>query len=543
MFQSSNITNYEEEYGSFKWEVPDRFNFARDVFDPWAEDPERLALWWIDDNGAESKITYLQMKERSSRLASALKSMGVGKGDVVMLIMPRQIAWWEINLACIRLGAVVSPGTTMLTAHDLEYRLELSDAVCILCDPANAAKVDRVRDKFPELKNFIVTGEARDGWRKYENLLSDAPADFIVEDTHKDDACILYFTSGTTGMPKMTLHTQASYPYGHLITGKYWHDLKPGDVDWTITDTGWAKAAWSMLFGPWNMGATVFTHCSDVFDYKKALNILETYPITVFCAPPTVYRLFIQEDLKKIAPRAVRRFVSAGKPLNPEVINIWEEAFDKPIYEGYGQTESVCLLGTFASMKVKPGSMGRPSPGFQLAVLDENDTPLPPNKEGDLAVRVKPERPVGLFREYWKEPERTAAVFRGDWYLTGDRAYVDEEGYFWFVGRADDVILSSGYRIGPFEVESALLEHPAVAESAVVSSPDKVRGEVVKAFIVLLPGHEGSDELAKDIQNHVKTTTAPYKYPRKIEFVDQLPKTISGKLRRVELRKKEWGRS
>ncbi len=541
MTTASNVTDYDKEYAAFEWDVPDRFNFARDVFDQWAQDSQKLALWWIDDDGMELKVTYTEMKKRSSQLAYALHSQGIGKGDVVMLIMPRQLQWWEINLACIRLGAVVAPGTTMLTSHDIEYRLELCDAACIVCDPETASKVDSVREKFPKLKKLIVIGEKKENWLTYEDLFQGASSNFEVADTHRDDACILYFTSGTTGMPKMTLHTQASYPYGHLITGKYWHDLGPDDVDWTVTDTGWAKAAWGMLFATWNRGATVFTHYSDVFDPKRTLEILETYPITVFCAPPTVYRLLIQEALEKVKPLAVRRCVSAGEPLNPEVITTWQTAFGMPIYEGYGQTESVCLLGTFASMDVKPGAMGKPSPGFHLAVIDENDNELSPNIEGDLAVRVKPLRPVGLFKEYWKDPDRTSAVFRGDWYLTGDRAYVDDEGYFWFVGRSDDVILSSGYRIGPFEVESALLEHPAVAESAVVSSPDGVRGEVVKAFIVLVDDYEGSDELVAEIQDHVKTTTAPYKYPRKIEFVTQLPKTISGKIRRIELRKKEWG--
>ncbi|MBW2368527.1 MAG: AMP-binding protein, partial [Deltaproteobacteria bacterium] len=453
MTRFTNMTDYDQEYADFKWDVPEYFNFTRDVFDKWAEDEKKLALWWIDDHGKELKITYNELKARSSRLANALSSNGVAKGDIVMLVMPRLVAWWETNLACIRLGAVVSPGTTMLTAHDLEYRLELSDAGCIVCDSEMAQKVDEVKDKFPKLKTLIVVDDTREGWLNYEDCIQNASSEFAVAQTHHDDSCILYFTSGTTGMPKMTLHTQASYPYGHMVTGKYWHDLGPDDLDWTLTDTGWAKAAYGMFFATWYQGATVFVQHTSGFDSKTILDILNKYPITVFCAPPTAYRMFIQEDLSKFSLGVVRRCVSAGEPLNPEVIQIWQKAFDLPIYEGYGQTETVLMVGTFASMEVKPGAMGKPTPGFYMAVLDENQNELPPGKEGDLAVRVKPERPVGLFKAYWKAPEKTAEVFRGDWYLTGDRAMTDEDGYFWFVGRSDDVILSSGYRIGPFEVE------------------------------------------------------------------------------------------
>jgi medium-chain acyl-CoA synthetase len=535
-----NMTDYEKTYAEFKWEVPDYFNFARDVFDKWAEDPQKLAMWWINDHGSERKITFQDFKERSCRVANILRENGVQKGDIVLLIMPRLVEWWETNLACIRSGAVVAPGTTMLTAKDIKYRLKLSEASCIVCDQAIADKVDEVRADFTNLRTLIVVGDKRDGWLNYEAAAASASSDYEVENTKSDDPCILYFTSGTTGMPKMTLHTHASYPIGHIITGKYWHDLGPEDIDWTLTDTGWAKAAWGSLFNSWNQGATIFVHHTQGFDPKRSLEILSTYPITVLCAPPTAYRMFILEDLSRYKLAAVRHCVSAGEPLNPEVIETWQRAFHKQIREGYGQTESVCLVGTFPPLQVKPGSMGKPSPGFQVGVVGEDGNELPAGREGDLAVKVKPQRPVGLFKEYWKDPDRTHSVYRGDWYITGDRAMKDEDGYFWFVGRADDVILASGYRIGPFEVESALIEHPAVAESAVVSSPDEVRGEVVKAFVVLAPGYKASDELVKELQDHVKKVTAPYKYPRKVQFVDSLPKTISGKIRRIELRDREW---
>jgi acyl-coenzyme A synthetase/AMP-(fatty) acid ligase len=340
----------------------------------------------------------------------------------------------------------------------------------------------------------------------------------------------------------MTLHTHASYPIGHIVTGKYWLDLKQDDMHWNVSDTGWAKAAWSSFFGPWVMGSAQFIHHTDKFDPVKTLEFLQKYPVTTMCGAPTIYRMLVLQDLKKYKFPKLRHCVGAGEPLNPEIIEVWKRATGCTIRDGYGQTETVLLCGSFPCLEPKFGSMGKPTPGFDLRVIDDEGNILPPNKEGDIAIRVKPNPPVGLFKEYWKEPEKTAASFRKDWYITGDRAFVDEDGYFWFVGRADDVILTSGYRIGPFEVESALIEHPAVAESAVVSSPDKTRGEVVKAFVVLAPGFTASDELLKELQEHVKKVTAPYKYPRKIDFVESLPKTVSGKIRRVELRNSEWGK-
>jgi acetyl-CoA synthetase/medium-chain acyl-CoA synthetase len=350
--------------------------------------------------------------------------------------------------------------------------------------------------------------------------LLEGSGEFETADTRSDEMALLYFTSGTTGGPKMTVHTHASYPLSHLITGKYWLDLTEQDVHWNITDTGWAKAGWSSIFGPWHMGATIFAHHEERFHAKRALEILDEYPITSVCAPPTILRMFVLEDLSRYEFPSLRSVVTAGEPL-------------------YGQTETVVIVGAFRGVTPRPGSMGVAAPGFDLQVIDDDGNVLPPGREGDLAVRVKPDHPVGLFREYWKEPERTARFFKGDWYITGDRAVRDEDGYFYFVGRADDVILSAAYRIGPFEVESALLEHEAVAESAVVASPDPVRGSVVKAFIVLSPGYEPSRDLARRLQQFVKRTTAPYKYPRRVEFVTELPKTVSGKIRRAELRQRE----
>lgn len=535
-----NMVDYDKTYAEFKLEVPEYFNFAGDVLDKWAQDPDKLALWWVDDEGNEEKRTFAQLCQRSRQLCNVLTQQGVKKGDVVVVVLPRFIEWWEINIACLRMGAVISPGTTQLTPKDMKYRFDSAEAVCVITDADNAPKVDEVRSQCPNVKSFIIVGSSRDGWTNYEEAVASASDQFETVKTRSEDNAILYFTSGTTGYPKMTVHTHASYPIGHIITGKFWLDLTPDDLHWNLSDTGWAKAAWSSFFGPWNCGAAIFVHHTARFDVKKTLSNLEQYPVTTLCGPPTAYRMFVLEDLTKYNFKTLRHVVAAGEPLNPEIIEVWEKATGLKIRDGYGQTESVCLAGTFPPLEVRAGSMGKPSPGFVVEVIDDDGNILPRGKEGDIAVKVKPERPVGLFKEYWKNPEKTAATIRGDWYVTGDRAIKDEDGYLWFVGRADDVILASGYRIGPFEVESALIEHPAVAESAVVSSPDEVRGEVVKAFVILAPGYEGSDALVKELQDFVKKNTAPYKYPRKIEFVDTLPKTISGKIRRIELREKEW---
>jgi acetyl-CoA synthetase/medium-chain acyl-CoA synthetase len=531
--------NYDEVYANFKFDVPEYFNWARDIFDKWGEDPEKLALWLVDDFGNEEKLTFAEMTAQSKRLANVFKANGIQEGDKVIVLLGRIPAWWVTILACLRSGAIVSPGTLQLTPKDIQYRFEASRAVAIISDEANAPKVDAVADKCPTLKTKIVVGQ-RDGWLSFYGEMDKAPADFEAANTKSDFTSILYFTSGTTGMPKMTVHTHASYGLGHTITGKFWLDLKPDDLHWNLSDTGWAKAAWSSFFGPWNCGAATFAHSTTgKFDARQTLEMLSKYPITTLCGPPTAYRVFVLEDLKKYDFKTLRHCVAAGEPLNPEVISVWKEATGNLIYDGYGQTETVLLVGNFPCNEVKPGSMGKMSPGFYIGIVDEEGNEVPAGKEGDIAVRVSPDRPVGLFREYYEEPERTAGTMRGDWYITGDRGVKDEDNYIWFVGRADDVILTSGYRIGPFEVESALIEHPAVAESAVVASPDEVRGEIVKAFVILAPGYTGSPELVRELQDFVKNVTAPYKYPREIEFVDSLPKTISGKIRRIELRDME----
>jgi acetyl-CoA synthetase/medium-chain acyl-CoA synthetase len=458
-----------------------------------------------------------------------------------MIVLPRVPEWHIMMVGLMKLGAIPMPGTVLLTPKDYAYRLNMAEARAVIVDAANAARVDEVRAQCPTLEHCLVLGGPRPGWIDYDTAMATAAATFPPVRTSSQDPAIIYFTSGTTGGPKMVLHTQASYPLAHLITGKYWLDLRPDDLLWNLSDTGWAKAAYSNLFGPWRMGAAVFIqHSTGRFDARQTLQLLEQHGITTFCAPPTAYRMMVLEDLRRYDLSKLRHCVGAGEPLNPEVIEAWKAGTGLTIYDGYGQTETVILVANYPCLPVQPGSMGKPLPGFEVAIIDaESGRELLPGQEGDIAVRVRPQRPVGLFREYWKNPEETSKSFRGDWYITGDRGRRDADGYFWFVGRADDVIISAGYRIGPFEVESALLEHAAVAESAVVASPDEMRGTIVKAFVVLAPGYQPSEALATELQEHVKRVTAPYKYPREIDFVTELPKTISGKIRRVELRQQE----
>jgi len=531
--------DYDQLVREFRLEAPERFNFARDVVGRWAQDPQKLAMHWLSQHGDERKLTFRDFAERSDRFARLLQRQGVKPGDRVMVQLPRVPAWWVVLLGCLKAGAVAVPGTVLLTPKDIHYRTTLAEGVAYVCDEENAAKVDEVRSDCPSLKTLILVPNGdRDGWLNYDAELDRQDGAFTCADTASGDPALIYFTSGTVGNPKMVLHTHASYPIGHTITGRFWLDLKPDDLHLNLSETGWAKAAWSSFFGPWIQGAALFVQdARGKFSAGETLQLLESYPITTFCAPPTAYRMLVLEDLARVKTH-LRHCVGAGEPLNPEVIETWQRGTGLTIHDGYGQTETVLLCANFPGLQVRPGSMGKPSPGMTVAVIDEDGQAQPPGGEGDIAVRVAPDRPVGIFKEYWRNPEATAGAHRGDWYVTGDRAHVDEDGYFWFVGRADDVIISAGYRIGPFEVESALVEHPAVAEAAVVAKADEMRGTIVKAFVILVPGREGSEALAGELQEHVRTVTAPYKYPREIEFVSELPKTISGKIRRVELRSK-----
>ena len=540
------MQDYEAAYRDAKLEVPEFFNFGFDVVDRWAEDRTKLALVSVDHTGEKAEQhTFWDMKVQSNRCANVLRDMHVDKGDKVFIMLPRVPEWYIAMLGMMKLGVVPMPATTLCTAKDIEYRINQAEAVAVITDLENVPKVEEAAGVCPSLRYLIMIGDQKRGWVSYyDKMAESSPRLDGVDRTRSDDPLLIYFTSGTVGYPKMVLHTQASYGLGHVLTAKYWHDLKSTDLQWTLSDTGWAKAAYGKLFGQWTQGAAVLQHnAKGRFDAALTLRMIGEYGVTSFCAPPTAYRMLVLEDLTEYDLPELRHCTSAGEPLNPEVMKKWQDGTGLNIYDGYGQTETVLLVANYQCLPVRPGSMGKPVPGFQIGIVDDEGRLLPPGEEGQIAVKVKPERPLGLFREYWKDSEAMKRSFVGDWYLTGDKAYCDEDGYYWFVGRADDLIISAGYRIGPFEVESALIEHPAVAESAVVASPDPIRGEIVKAFIILKPGYVSSDELVLSIQDHVKSATAPYKYPRAIEFVSELPKTISGKIRRVELRESELERA
>jgi len=539
------MRDYATTMREFRLAVPPRFNWAHDTFDAWARDPAKLALLWVSPDGQPRHFTFAEMGERSRRFANVLAGLGVAPGERVFIMLPRVWQFWEMVLGSIRARAVSMPGTTLLTTKDIQYRLTVSDASVVITDEENAPKIDHVLAECPSVKHRIVLGRAGGGWLAYERLMARASASLAHPGNASSDPMMIYFTSGTTGYPKMVLHTHASYPIGHVITGSFWLTNTPADLHWTISDTGWAQVAWTHFFGPWNMGAAIFVWDArgKKFEPAQTLEMLERFPITTFFAPPTAYRMFVQEPLKRYAFRTLRHCMGAGEAVNPEVIDAWREGTGHHIYEAYGQTETVLLAATYPVIRWKPGSMGLTAPGHTLGIIDDDGHELPRGTEGEIAVRVRPERPVGLFREYWRNPEATERCHRGDWYATGDRATMDDDGYLWFIGRADDVINSASYRIGPFEVESALVEHAAVAEAAVIGKADPLRGEIVKAFVVLAPGHAGSATLVAELQEHVKTVTAPYKYPREIEFVTDLPKTISGKIRRTELRDMERRRS
>ncbi|MHC4673290.1 MAG: acyl-CoA synthetase [Planctomycetota bacterium] len=524
--------------------VPERFNFARDVVDAHAADGEKMAIVWVgDEDTGRRYLTFLDIKHLSCRLANMLAEQGVAKGDRLFLMVGRRPEWWITMIALHRIGAVAVPATTMLTTKDITYRLGRCEIKAVVTDHEGEAKFEDVRRQVevPALRLSIDT-PAHDGWRTFGEIESHAK-DHACCDTVAGDPALIYFTSGTTGMPKMVLHNQVSYGLAHAVTGLAWLGLTADDVQFTVSDTGWALASYAALYGPWHAGSTVVIDGGVRFCPRRTLEILETEQATSFLAAPTVYRLLVQEDLGRLSVPNLRSCASAGEPLNPEVMAMWEAATGVPIREGYGQTESVISVITRPEMEIKPGSMGQPSPSFDVRILDETMNEAPLHQEGDLAIRVKPHRPVGLFDGYLGDQTENARCFVGDYYLTGDRAYRDEDGYLWFVGRDDDVIISSGYRIGPFEVENALLEHPSVVEAAAVASPDKTRGSIVKAFIRLAAGCEPSAKLVEELQAHVRQTTAPYKYPRQIEFVNELPKTVSGKIRRAELRQREFAHS
>ena len=530
---------YEELRRSFRLDVPDRFNYVADVLHTQARTrPRSLALVAVEPDGLTAeRYDFATIAERVTATAAVLAERGVGAGDRVFLMLPRIVQWYDVLLGCLHLGAVPMPATMQLSARDVAYRVNLAEATTVVTDTAGLIAVDAALADCPGASRRLLVGESSPGWVDLDAAVAGAVATLPVHDTAADDPMLIYFTSGTESLPKMVLHTHASYGIGHDVTAGLWQDLRAEDVHWTVSDTGWGKAAWGKLFGQWRIGAAVVMwNVVGKPDLDRMLRIIGEQGVSTFCVPPTLYRAFAQMDLTAYDFSSLRHCTSAGEPLNPEVIKVWQEATGTVIHDGYGQTETVAVVANLPGIPVRAGSMGLALPGFDVAVIDETGAEVPDGSEGDIAVRTEPHRPVGLFKEYWRDPERNAEARRGGWYVTGDRGIRDADGYFWFVGRADDVILSSAYRIGPFEVESALLEHPAVAEAAVVGVPDEIRGQIVKAFVVLAAGFEPGEDLAGELQEHVKATTAPYKYPRRIEFTAELPKTVSGKIRRVELR-------
>lgn len=536
------FTSYEDFFENLQIHIPSDFNYAYNVVDVIAsETPDKTAMVWCDDSGNEAKFTFAQMKYYSDKAANFFKGQGIKKGDPVMLILKRRYEFWFCLLGLHKIGAISIPATHLLTTKDIVYRCNAADIKMIVSvsDDEVIKHIEASTPETPSLKSKALIGEPREGWLDFLSELEKSSDVFErptgSEATKNEDIMLIYFTSGTTGMPKMVMHN-FTYPLGHIATAKYWQNVKEGGLHLTVADTGWAKAMWGKIYGQWISGAAVFVYDYDKFVPKEFLEIIVKHKVTSFCAPPTIYRFFIKEDLSKYDLSSLEHCSIAGEPLNPEVYNQFLKATGIKLREAYGQTELTVTLATYPWMEPKPGSMGKPSPGYDIDLINDEGNSCDIGEEGQLVVRTDKRTPFGMFMGYYRDAELTNKVWHDNIYYTGDMAWRDEDGYYWFVGRGDDLIKSSGYRIGPFEVESALLEHPAVLECAITAVPDDIRGQIVKATVVLAKGYVGSDNLVKKLQDHVKRVTAPYKYPRIIEFVSELPKTISGKIRRVEIR-------
>jgi acetyl-CoA synthetase len=537
--------DYQDFADNFRIQVPDNFNFAFDVVDEIAcKTPNKIAMVWCNDKGEEAIFTFADMKRYSDRAANFFVSAGIGKGDPVMLILKRRFEFWFCTLALNKIGAITIPATHLLSTKDIVYRNNAADIKMIVCVPEQEVilHVEEAETKSPTFKVKALIGEDREGWLNFNEGMESSSEVFDrpsgLNATKNNDIMLLYFTSGTTGMPKMVNHNYI-YPLGHILTAKYWQNVQDNGLHFTVADTGWAKSAWGKLYGQWLSGSAVMTYDYDKFVPKNMMEVIEKHKVTTFCAPPTIYRFLIKEDLTKFDLEALKYCVVAGEPLNPEVYKQFLEATGIRLMEGYGQTECTVAVATYPWMEPKPGSMGKPTPGYRIDLIDEDRKSCEIGEEGQIVIYTDQNPPVGMFGGYYRDEQLTRKVWHDDIYFTGDMAWRDEDGYYWFVGRADDVIKSSGYRIGPFEVESALMEHPAVLECAITAVPDPDRGQVVKATIILSKNYQASDELARELQEHVKKVTAPYKYPRIVEFVSELPKTISGKIRRVQIREED----
>lgn len=541
--KQTHFTSTQDFAENYHVSIPDNFNFGYDVVDEWARiNPSKRALCWANDQGEHIDFTFADIKEQSDKAASYFLSLGLGKGDKVMLILKRRYEFWFAVIALHKIGAIAIPATHLLTKKDIIYRNNAADIKAIVCVP-DSEVIKHVNDavaESPTLKYRIVCGDAApSGWLDFCQGLKDAKPFVRPQNVNRnDDISLLYFTSGTTGEPKMVIH-DFTYPLGHIVTAKYWHNLDENSLHLTVADTGWAKAVWGKLYGQWIAGACVMVYDHEKFQPLSMLQLIQDYKITSFCAPPTIYRFMIREDVSQFDLSSLKYATTAGEALNPSVFEAFYKATGIKMMEAFGQTETTPTIITFPWMEPKPGAMGVPNPAYDMSLIAADGHSVEDGEVGEVVIKTDKWRPLGLFMGYYRDEALTTQVYHDNVYHTGDMAWRDEDGYYWFVGRIDDVIKSSGYRIGPFEVESALMTHPAVVECAVTGVPDEIRGQVVKATIILAQDYKNkaNDDLKLEIQNHVKAVTAPYKYPRIIEFVDELPKTISGKIKRADIRK------
>ncbi len=534
-FDENGILNYAE------LTLEDNFNFAYDILDVIAEQmPDRVIMRWLGENGEEKQFTYKEFSEKSNQVANMLIDHGVKKGDMIMAVLKRHYEFWFVAYGVMKVGAVLIPATCQLMKKDYEYRFKAAGVKYIVATTEDSVTehIDSALEEYDGMcEKFVCHGE-KEGWTPLLAEIDKYPKGFERADTKKDDPMLAYFSSGTTGYPKMVVQT-FSYAAGHIITAKHWHHLDENSVHLTVSESGWGKCAWGKMFGLTALGAVNFVYDFDRFDPDKLLRVLEKYGINSFCAPPTMYRFFIKAGLENYDLSNLKYSTIAGEALNPEVFNQWKKYTGLDLMEAFGQTETVVVVGNFFGMKPKPGSMGKPSPLYHVDIVDKDGKSVPPNVTGEIVLLEERGKHPAIFKEYYRNKELTDNAWRGGYYHTGDTAYRDEDGYYWYVGRTDDLIKASGYRIGPFEIESILMEHPSVLECAITAADDPIRGKVVKATVVLANGYEGTPALAKELQNYVKKSTAPYKYPRIVEFVKELPKTISGKIRRVEIREND----
>ena len=548
LVENRDFKDYADLKKNCRLKAPENFNFSYDIIDRYAKEcPEKRALVWCDDNGGEKTFTFADISVESKRAAYFLSAAGIKKGDAVMLILRRRYEFWILMPALHRIGAIVVPATDQLLQKDIEYRTNAADIKMIISyeNPLIQTEIEKAMPSSKTVKTLVTVGSEREGWvnfhSEYEKCTAEFPRPVGEAATNNEDPMLMYFTSGTSGYPKMVLHNFV-YPIGHIITAKYWHGVVDDGLHLTVAETGWAKATWGKLYGQWICGTAIFVYDMTSFKPDKMLQKISQYGVTTFCAPPTVYRYLIRQDLSKYDLSSVVRCTTAGEALNGEVYNKFHQFTGQKIFEGYGQSESAIIAGNFLNEPVKPGSMGKASPAYEVEIVDPNGKPVATGEVGELVIHVDGEYSFGLLTGYYRDVALTADAFDGGVYHTGDTVYQDEDNYIWFVGRKDDIIKSSGYRISPFEVESVLQQHPSVMECAVTGVEDAKRGQAVKATIVLSPGFEASHELEIELFDFVKHETALYKCPRIIEFVKELPKTISGKIRRVEIREKDKGK-